>query len=73
MSGDSPCRENIVQSAAQGSDLMGRSSAFNATLFFTALFGLLASFANSFTMLGIILFFLGSAVGVCLFALAFMD
>ncbi|KAF6754913.1 MFS general substrate transporter [Ephemerocybe angulata] len=45
------------------SDLMGRSTAFNATLFFTAVFGLIASFANSFTMLCIILFFLGSAVG----------
>ncbi|TFK63042.1 MFS general substrate transporter [Pluteus cervinus] len=45
------------------SDLMGRSTAFNATLFFTALFGLLASFANSFFSLCIVLFFLGSAVG----------
>jgi len=46
-----------------GSDLMGRSTAFNATLFFTALFGLTASFANSFTSLCIVLFLLGSAVG----------
>ncbi|TFK33035.1 MFS general substrate transporter [Crucibulum laeve] len=45
------------------SDLMGRSTAFNATLFFTALFGILASFANSFLTLCIALFFLGSAVG----------
>lgn len=47
-----------------GSDLMGRSTAFNATLFFTAVFGLVASFANTFTLLCISLFFLGSSVGV---------
>lgn len=46
------------------SDLVGRSAAFNATLFFTALFGILASFANSFWSLCVLLFFLGSAVGV---------
>ncbi|KAF8799365.1 MFS general substrate transporter [Phlegmacium glaucopus] len=45
------------------SDLMGRSAAFNSTLFFTALFGLLASFSNSFLTLCIALFFLGSSVG----------
>ncbi|KAF8125767.1 MFS general substrate transporter [Boletus edulis] len=45
------------------SDLMGRSAAFNATLFFTALFGILASFASSFWSLCLLLFFLGSAVG----------
>ncbi|KJA23266.1 hypothetical protein HYPSUDRAFT_137939 [Hypholoma sublateritium FD-334 SS-4] len=45
------------------SDVMGRSTAFNATLFFTALFGILASFANSFGSLCAILFFLGSSVG----------
>ncbi|KIJ64572.1 hypothetical protein HYDPIDRAFT_90001 [Hydnomerulius pinastri MD-312] len=45
------------------SDLMGRSAAFNATLFFTSLFGILASFATSFWMLCLCLFFLGSAVG----------
>ncbi|TEB22963.1 membrane transporter [Coprinellus micaceus] len=45
------------------SDLMGRSTAFNATLFFTSVFGLLATFANSFTTLCVLLFFLGSAVG----------
>ncbi|KAJ3771287.1 MFS general substrate transporter [Lentinula raphanica] len=45
------------------SDLMGRSMAFNATLFFTSLFGLLASFASSFPMLCLLLFLLGSAVG----------
>jgi hypothetical protein len=43
---------------------MGRSTAFNATLFFTSLFGLLASLANSFFTLCVLLFFLGSAVGV---------
>lgn len=43
---------------------MGRSVAFNATLFFTSLFGLLASFANSFGSLCFLLFLLGSAVGV---------
>ncbi|KII90655.1 hypothetical protein PLICRDRAFT_137021 [Plicaturopsis crispa FD-325 SS-3] len=45
------------------SDLMGRSTAFNATLFFTSVFGLLASFANSFATLCLFLFLLGSAVG----------
>ncbi|KAG1723017.1 major facilitator superfamily domain-containing protein [Suillus paluster] len=45
------------------SDLLGRSAAFNATLFFTALFGIMASFAWSFLSLCILLFFLGSAVG----------
>jgi len=54
----------LISDLFQGSDLMGRITAFNATLFFTALFGLLASFANSFTTLCIALFLLGSAVGV---------
>jgi MFS family permease len=48
----------------EGSDLMGRSTAFNATLFFTSIFGLMASFATSFVSLCVLLFFLGSAVGV---------
>ena len=43
---------------------MGRSTAFNATLFFTSLFGIAASFATTFPMLCVALFFLGSAVGV---------
>lgn len=47
-----------------GSDLMGRTTAFNATLFLTAVFGVLASFAPSFVTLCIALFLLGSAVGV---------
>ncbi|KAI0322023.1 MFS general substrate transporter [Amylostereum chailletii] len=45
------------------SDLMGRSTAFNATLFFTSVFGIGASFATTFPMLCVALFFLGSAVG----------
>ncbi|OSC97208.1 MFS general substrate transporter [Trametes coccinea BRFM310] len=45
------------------SDLMGRTTAFNATLFLTAIFGIFASFANSFVWLCISLFFLGSSVG----------
>ncbi|KAJ7464707.1 MFS general substrate transporter [Mycena galericulata] len=45
------------------SDLLGRSTAFNATLFFTALFGTLASFSWSFPSLCLLLFLLGSAVG----------
>ncbi|KZT11946.1 MFS general substrate transporter [Laetiporus sulphureus 93-53] len=45
------------------SDLMGRTTAFNATLFLTSLFGVLASFASSFFWLCTSLFFLGSAVG----------
>lgn len=44
--------------------MLGRSAAFNATLFFTALFGLLSSWAYSFPSLCVLLFFLGSAVGV---------
>jgi MFS family permease len=46
------------------SDLIGRSTAFNATLFFTALFGVLASFSWSYSSLCVLLFFLGTAVGV---------
>ncbi|KAJ7845404.1 major facilitator superfamily domain-containing protein [Mycena olivaceomarginata] len=45
------------------SDLIGRSTAFNATLFFTALFGILASFSWSYPSLCVLLFFLGTAVG----------
>ncbi|KAK7681521.1 hypothetical protein QCA50_015253 [Cerrena zonata] len=45
------------------SDLLGRTTAFNATLFLTAVFGVLASFANTFILLCIALFLLGSAVG----------
>ncbi|THH29107.1 hypothetical protein EUX98_g5071 [Antrodiella citrinella] len=45
------------------SDLLGRTTAFNATLFLTSVFGVLSSFAPSFPVLCIALFFLGSAVG----------
>ncbi|KAI0335781.1 MFS general substrate transporter [Cubamyces sp. BRFM 1775] len=45
------------------SDLMGRTTAFNATLFLTALFGIFASFASSFGLLCLALFLLGSSVG----------
>ncbi|KAJ8469013.1 hypothetical protein ONZ45_g17037 [Pleurotus djamor] len=45
------------------SDLMGRSTAFNATLFFTSVFGILASFSRSFGSLCVVLFLLGSSVG----------
>lgn len=45
------------------SDVLGRSAAFNATLFFTSVFGMLASFASSFWTLCVLLFLLGSAVG----------
>ncbi|KIY51552.1 MFS general substrate transporter [Fistulina hepatica ATCC 64428] len=44
-------------------DLVGRSTAFNLTLFFTAIFGIVASFVDSFVALCVVLFFLGSAVG----------
>ncbi len=48
-----------------GSDLMGRSTAFNATLFFHFTFwGLLASLSWSYTSLCVLLFLLGTAVGV---------
>jgi MFS family permease len=46
------------------SDLLGRSTAFNATLFFTALFGILAGFSYSYPSLCVLLFLLGTAVGV---------
>lgn len=46
------------------SDLMGRTTAFNATLILTALFGVLAGFTTSFAQLCTMLFLLGSAVGV---------
>ncbi|KAJ6508275.1 MFS general substrate transporter [Mycena sanguinolenta] len=45
------------------SDLIGRSTAFNATLFFTAFFGVLSAFSYSYTSLCVLLFLLGSAVG----------
>ncbi|KAI6044903.1 major facilitator superfamily domain-containing protein [Pisolithus marmoratus] len=45
------------------SDVLGRSTAFNATLFFTSVFGMLASLASSFWTLCLLLFLLGSAVG----------
>ncbi|EJD34854.1 MFS general substrate transporter [Auricularia subglabra TFB-10046 SS5] len=45
------------------SDFMGRTTAFNATLFFTAAFGLFAAFSWSFNILAFALFLLGSAVG----------
>ncbi|KAL0565988.1 hypothetical protein V5O48_016027 [Marasmius crinis-equi] len=45
------------------SDLLGRSTAFNATLFFTAVFGLIATFTTTFSGLCVALFFLGSSVG----------
>ncbi len=54
----------LISSPSPGSDLMGRSTAFNATLFFTATFGLLASLSYSYTSLCVLLFFLGTAVGV---------
>ena len=47
-----------------GSDVLGRSTAFNATLFFTSVFGILAGLATTFPLLCIALFLLGSAVGV---------
>ncbi|KAI0372276.1 MFS general substrate transporter [Pilatotrama ljubarskyi] len=45
------------------SDLMGRTTAFNATLFLTAIFGVCASLAGSFGWLCLSLFLLGSSVG----------
>ena len=47
-----------------GSDLLGRSMAFNGTLLFTSLFGLGAAITTSFWSLCVALFLLGSAVGV---------
>lgn len=54
----------IITVLAPGSDLLGRSMAFNLTLFFTAIFGLLSSYAPSFLSLCVALFFLGTSVGV---------
>ncbi|KAI5118798.1 hypothetical protein M0805_005140 [Coniferiporia weirii] len=45
------------------SDVLGRSTAFNLTLFFTAIFGLAASYMPSFPTLCVALFFLGTSVG----------
>ncbi|KAF8610322.1 MFS general substrate transporter [Ceratobasidium sp. AG-I] len=45
------------------SDIVGRSMAFNLTLAFTSLFGVMACFATSFGGLCFLLFLLGSAVG----------
>ncbi|KAG8745964.1 hypothetical protein FRC10_006527 [Ceratobasidium sp. 414] len=45
------------------SDVVGRRMAFNLTLAFTGLFGVLACFANSFKSLCLLLFLLGTAVG----------
>lgn len=56
--------EQTLKFSPSGSDLMGRSAAFNATLFFTSLFGVVSSLATTFPMLCIAIFFLGSAVGV---------
>jgi len=50
-----------------GSDLLGRSVAFNGTLLFTSLFGLGATITTSFWSLCVALFLLGSAVGVRVF------
>ena len=47
-----------------GSDLLGRSMAFNGTLLFTSLFGIGATVTTSFWSLCVALFLLGSAVGV---------
>jgi len=47
-----------------GSDLLGRSMAFNGTLLFSSLFGLGATITTSFWSLCLTLFLLGSAVGV---------
>jgi len=47
-----------------GTDLLGRSMAFNGTLLFTSLFGLGATITTSFWSLCLALFLLGSAVGV---------
>lgn len=46
------------------SDIVGRSMAFNLTLAFTSLFGVMACFATSFSGLCFLLSLLGSAVGV---------
>ncbi|KAG8942014.1 hypothetical protein FRC03_003731 [Tulasnella sp. 419] len=46
------------------SDLLGRTTAFNATLLLTSVFGVVAStLANSFKTLCLSLFFLGTAIG----------
>lgn len=50
-----------------GSDLLGRSMAFNGTLLFTSLFGFGATVTASFWSLCVTLFLLGSAVGVRVF------
>ena len=52
-----------------GSDFLGRTTAFNLTLLFATLFGVVASFMPSFGTLALSLFLLGTSVGVRLFAM----
>ncbi|KAF9443350.1 hypothetical protein P691DRAFT_809102, partial [Macrolepiota fuliginosa MF-IS2] len=55
--------DSITHSRPTDSDILGRSAAFSITLFFTAVCGFFASFANSFGMLCFAFFLLDSAVG----------
>jgi hypothetical protein len=59
-------RHTRVLSAEElpGSDVLGRTAAFNGTLVLTAVFGVSAAFAPSFPLLCLALLFLGTAVGV---------
>ncbi len=55
----------MVGSIAWGtlSDIAGRTLPFNATLFLTAVSGIMASYAPTFAILCMWMFLLGSAVG----------
>lgn len=51
-------------SLSAGSDVLGRAMAFNLTLILTSLAGATAIFTQSYLQLCIVMFFLGTAVGV---------
>jgi predicted MFS family arabinose efflux permease len=55
-----------TQCSSAGSDVLGRTAAFNGTLVLTAVFGVVAAFAPSFPLLCFSLLLLGTAVGVCI-------
>jgi len=54
----------LFLSLSAGSDVLGRAMAFNLTLILTSLIGAAATFAQSYVQLCIVMFFLGTAVGV---------
>lgn len=51
-------------SSSPGSDVLGRAMAFNLTLILTSIIGATAMLAQSYIQLCVVMFFLGTAVGV---------